>query len=141
MRISDWSSDVCSSDLAQIIDGRDRRDRLGQRRHFRRRRQARAEHGILEVADFLPANDGDAAPDDEYIVFGQLHQLLREHQRAALFGNRLASIGEQSMYRQGPAFRILTKIAEARSEEHTSELQSLMRKSYAVFFLKQKNRN
>src|SRR3546814_17718267 len=60
MRISDWSSDVCSSDL-----------------------------------------------------FGQLHQLLREHQRAALFGDRLASIGEQSMYRQGPAFRILTKIAEA----------------------------
>src|SRR3546814_791502 len=94
MRISDWSSDVCSSDL-------------------RRRRQARAEHGILEVADFLPANDGDAAPDDEYIVFGQMHQLLREHQRAALFGDRLASIGEQSMYRQGPAFRILTKIAEA----------------------------
>src|SRR3546814_16050025 len=94
MRISDWSSDVCSSDL-------------------RRRRQARAEHGILEVADSLPANDGDDAPDDEYIVFGQLHQLLREHQRAALFGDRLASIVENSMYRQGPALRILIKIAEA----------------------------
>src|SRR3546814_17768026 len=99
MRISDWSSDVCSSDLfiAQIIDGRDRGDRLGQRRHFRRRRQARAEHGILEVANFLPANDGDTAPDDENIVFGQLPQLLREHQCAPLFGDCLASIGEQSL--------------------------------------------
>src|SRR3546814_11309152 len=71
MRMSDWSSDVCSSDL------------------------------------------GDTAPDDENIVFGQLHQLLREHQCAPLFGDCLASIGEQSMYRQGPAFRILTEITEA----------------------------
>src|SRR3546814_5860336 len=87
--------------IAQIIDVRDRGDRLRQRRHFRRRRQARAEHGILEVANFLPANDGDTAPDDENIVFGQLHQLLR-------------------------------------SEEHTSDLKSLMRTSYAVFCLKKK---
>src|SRR3546814_8954096 len=33
-----------------------------------------------------------------------------------------------------------TKFAEARSEEHTSELQSLMRISYAVFCLKKKNK-
>src|SRR3546814_1836020 len=32
-------------------------------------------------------------------------------------------------------------LIEARSEEHTSELQSLMRISYAVFCLKKKNRN
>src|SRR3546814_8877210 len=33
------------------------------------------------------------------------------------------------------------KTMEARSEEHTSELQSLMRISYAVFCLKKKNKN
>src|SRR3546814_5913235 len=35
---------------------------------------------------------------------------------------------------------LLEKVAELRSEEHTSELQSLMRLSYAVFCLKKKNR-
>src|SRR3546814_2589145 len=42
-----------------------------------------------------------------------------------------------------PAFRLksspLTSLILARSEEHTSELQSLMRISYAVFCLKKKN--
>src|SRR3546814_1622507 len=35
--------------------------------------------------------------------------------------------------------RLFTEGASARSEEHTSELQSLMRSSYAVFCLKKKN--
>src|SRR3546814_1025393 len=37
--------------------------------------------------------------------------------------------------------RWLEKLADARSEEHTSELQSLMRISYAVFCLNKKNTN
>src|SRR3546814_7079701 len=37
--------------------------------------------------------------------------------------------------------RVLETLARARSEEHTSELQSLMRSSYAVFCLKQKKTN
>src|SRR3546814_3010001 len=37
--------------------------------------------------------------------------------------------------------RLLARVAERRSEEHTSELQSLMRNSYAVFCLKKKNKN
>src|SRR3546814_1032741 len=39
------------------------------------------------------------------------------------------------------AFRIFALLLPARSEEHTSELQSLMRISYAVFCLKKKNKN
>src|SRR3546814_6598168 len=39
-----------------------------------------------------------------------------------------------------PAKYLFTSHAECRSEEHTSELQSLMRNSYAVFCLKKKNK-
>src|SRR3546814_5584251 len=39
------------------------------------------------------------------------------------------------------AKRILDQVAVTRSEEHTSELQSLMRNSYAVFCLKKKTNN
>src|SRR3546814_1018690 len=40
-----------------------------------------------------------------------------------------------------PAPMFVSEAEEARSEEHTSELQSLMRNSYAVFCLKKKNKN
>src|SRR3546814_8381484 len=44
------------------------------------------------------------------------------------------------IYNRGATdFTAMTDIAKARSEEHTSELQSLMRRSYAVFCLKHKN--
>src|SRR3546814_2736252 len=41
----------------------------------------------------------------------------------------------------GAAFEVVQGAAHQRSEEHTSELQSLMRISYAVFCLKKKNNN
>src|SRR3546814_9021550 len=41
----------------------------------------------------------------------------------------------------GPAVNLLQAYIAMRSEEHTSELQSLMRISYAVFCLKQKKNN
>src|SRR3546814_2701367 len=43
-----------------------------------------------------------------------------------------------AMYRQGASRHRTTQLDFARSEEHTSELQSLMRISYAVFCLKKK---
>src|SRR3546814_2259043 len=88
MRISDWSSDVCSSDLAND-DRRVSRQRGGQRRRSgdgRARRVARA--------------------------LSRIETHLAEIPRRLVVG---------------------------RSEEHTSELQSLMRISYAVFCLKKKN--
>src|SRR3546814_2297264 len=78
MRISDWSSDVCSSDLVSWLRCR----RAGHHRD-------RAMQRVLE------RHDDDGAP--------------------------------------------LPELRELRSEEHTSELQSLMRISYAVFCLKKKN--
>src|SRR3546814_1010450 len=113
MRISDWSSDVCSSDLTGADAGRDRR-------HHRRG------PGNGEVAPAL--RDGQAAraawrcrmntgtrhPDDR--------GALTPEERA--LADRLARPGPQG---------------EPRSEEHTSELQSQMRPSYAVFCLKKKN--
>src|SRR3546814_1411602 len=80
MRISDWSSDVCSSDL------------LGP-----------AAHAHTRTAKIKIRIDADGQTRS-------LSQLFRQSKRTIRF----------------------------RSEEHTSELQSLMRISYAVFCLKKK---
>src|SRR3546814_1787694 len=85
MRISDWSSDVCSSDLQP-------RERLGE--------------GALIL---LEALEGLGVGKD----VGRDLRLRRPRPR----------------------------LDHLRSEEHTSELQSLMRISYAVFCLKKKKKN
>src|SRR3546814_10880273 len=108
MRISDWSSDVCSSDLAgaeiPAIVG------VGADRIFRGERQAvaldRADCERIGIAAELRIVDRDADRSDE---------ARGRSQRRRDFG-----------------------AVALRSEEHTSELQSLMRISYAVFCLKKK---
>src|SRR3546814_2636522 len=111
MRISDWSSDVCSSDLSDgRLDG------------------AAEEH----AAELLAALHGIAGPafcHERDTLIGPLPQpnpwtpswrdFFREH--------RLLHMGHLAL-------------DSGRSEEHTSELQSLMRISYAVFCLKKKNK-
>src|SRR3546814_4528254 len=108
MRISDWSSDVCSSDLV-----RDRPVRLGQ------------EHA---AALLQPA--GGAGPG---LGEGRRRRVARpgnRHQRHA------------AADRHGVPILQPVSAHDRRSEEHTSELQSLMRISYAVFCLKKtKNYN
>src|SRR3546814_1287606 len=106
MRISDWSSDVCSSDLRE-----DLRDVAGWPVGYQPARelvrpQARREQEAL--ADWNAQFEQEPA-----LLFG-LHALGHQPQPEAA----------------GDA---------GRSEEHTSELQSLMRISYAVFCLKKKN--
>src|SRR3546814_7773308 len=97
MRISDWSSDVCSSDLAN----------LGL---------ANA-HGL---SNYL-------AGDNEW------ENLLQR--------SPIANIDFMSAGPQPPsAAELLSSDRLQRSEEHTSELQSLMRISYAVFCLKKKKK-
>src|SRR3546814_5560336 len=96
MRISDWSSDVCSSDLCFI----------GARSEV-------VEGVIVETGAVLSMG-----------VF------LSKSTRIV---NR--ETGEISMGRV-PAYSV---VVPGRSEEHTSELQSLMRISYAVFCLKKIN--
>src|SRR3546814_7974429 len=92
MRISDWGSDVCSSDLP-----------LAEQR----------------LGDCLVARRGGLVrPDALDLGFEQRDAFV------------------EFVHRQR-----IEWLADQRSEEHTSELQSLMRISYAVFCLKKKKRN
>src|SRR3546814_5023556 len=96
MRISDWSSDVCSSDL---------------RKQFRLPKRALRPAGDDRLASLDLVEDGQV---------GQRCDPRRDRHRHAL------------------RLRDLLTRERHRSEEHTSELQSLMRISYAVFCLKKK---
>src|SRR3546814_8866845 len=114
MRISDWSSDVCSSDLAQggfevfviVI--------------------AAAEHPLADVAEAavqqapVVEHQRHAGPQRNGEPVGALHDARMQILVGAIEGAH--------------AFRL-------RSEEHTSELQSLMRISYAVFCLTNNNQH
>src|SRR3546814_3338254 len=115
MRISDWSSDVCASDLdcAETENDRAAGNRRENDRLFGVDRPVR-QSGNLRLALALPLN-----------IFGIGHRLRRE---GPVF-DRLALRDDVV------AMRRVVMIVR-RSEEHTSELQSLMRISYAVFCLK-----
>src|SRR3546814_7285180 len=134
MRISDWSSDVCSSDLGSDA-GEGHRALPTVHAHVGDRRQ------ILPGGVGNPCADIDLArvgvePGDQGIEVtrrGDTDGVADSGRGYALFG-RPARIG--------PDHQLGTLEAcgrGARSEEHTSELQSLMRISYAVFCLKKKN--
>src|SRR3546814_3147163 len=115
MRISDWSSDVCSSDLHFPIARHRGRDD-GQAAH------RRLDHG-----------DGKTLPQRA------VHEQVRlPHQRVDAAACAQQFDGFASGLHLKPAeFRSPARYADAggaRSEEHTSELQSLMRISYAVCF-------
>src|SRR3546814_7895331 len=126
MRISDWSSDVCSSDLTgRRLQPGEARLECWQRMiqyGFRRpvARDAPDRPWLIEHEQFAPSHH-EYLPAD--LVRRRRHQCHRE------VGDLVG------------AHEILDALdANARrSEEHTSELQSLMRISYAVFCLKKKN--
>src|SRR3546814_7587917 len=104
MRISDWSSDVCSSDLIEHLLAK-------VQRPVEARRVVIGELGIgNRFADAI-----DHAGD--------------------LFDVRLFGLDPDQV---GAVLKAGDAVKNARSEEHTSELQSLMRISYAVFCLKKK---
>src|SRR3546814_4720113 len=133
MRISDWSSDVCSSDLRRLLRGAEGRE-MHQARGARLLRQARDQVGalVLHRVEALPAAFMENADEiDHGIRFADCgaHQRLVAHVGA---DRRDRADVAHRFQEQGPR-----RIAD-RSEEHTSELQSLMRISYAVFCLKKK---
>src|SRR3546814_4948595 len=114
MRISDWSSDVCSSDLAR----RAQVDPIHVHRKERKDRRGHRACGICagtRQAATLVSVPGEHTVD------------CPPRSQTSLKANRVES-------RRGSA----TLHTDLRSEEHTSELQSLMSISYSVFCLKKK---
>src|SRR3546814_2392568 len=107
MRISDWSSDVCSSDLL-VLD----------RNHAHVVRRARIPVGIEPV--FGNEEQRDAARPRGRIGGA------REHEVDDVVGHVVIAERDED----------LDAMDRPSTEEHTSELQSLMRISYAVFCLK-----
>src|SRR3546814_1492023 len=114
MRISDWSSDVCSSDLGEgLLD-------------------AEGEDGLLDLA-----LDRDLVGQQEV-----LGHLLGDGGGAdgAAVGAEVGDVGDhRTRHRNGVDARMVVEVLVlgreegVRSEEHTYELQSLMRSSYAAF--------
>src|SRR3546814_7255104 len=102
MRISDWSSDVCSSDLPRAVGG--------QRLLPRDAGRAGERHGA-----------GVGERDARRRLFDPIEPDVAID--AAVFVPILLDLD-----------------VKVESEEHTSELQSLMRISYAVFCLKKKKK-
>src|SRR3546814_1744392 len=114
MRISDWSSDVCSSDLDLLI-GMQARHPFGQpldgvAPNFRERCNVIGKFMRGCRKERSPAG----RPDNNA---GHAEWSLHPHAHRTAVGTEKHSVGT----------------ALPRSEEHTSELQSLMRISYAVF--------
>src|SRR3546814_8268209 len=121
MRISDWSSDVCSSDLVNGV--------------VRTLTQTRAELTRMgHDVDLLTPLEFRTLPCPTYPEI-----------RLSLFAGRKVTARLDAA--RPDALHIATEgplgiAARAyRSEEHTSELQSLMRISYAVLCLKQKQKH
>src|SRR3546814_5453199 len=116
MRISDWSSDVCSSDLrASCASGTTPANLIPE--HKTNSWESRHEH------------HRQARPH---------HRRVKRHRPRAGAGT-VGEGGESGDQRTPPGSRRRSRAI--RSEEHTSELQSLMRISYAVFCLKKKKNN
>src|SRR3546814_3695649 len=129
MRISDWSSDVCSSDLV----GTD----------------IAVESDALDPEFLAEVGNGRVALGHSSL--SEPHLGLGEGELAATLASPRAGSGQAS--HGALADHIPLKLRQCgknaehhparwrRSEEHTSELQSLMRISYAVFCLQKKNTN
>src|SRR3546814_9298585 len=138
MRISDWSSDVCSSDLVETGEIIAENDVGVFHRRHRHRRAARPAEGVgvgphthharRADVDMLAEVEADIAADQVRpaldVVGAELVEIIAGAPEEADFGAFVPHA-------------VLAALAE-RSEEHTSELQSLMRISYAVFCLTKK---
>src|SRR3546814_8799328 len=151
MRISDWSSDVCSSDLPGHI----RRLALVRRQtqlRVAREMFDRAEilaRGELHVARGHIVLEVDPSRPRARIAVGEMQRRSdrrRERRLNIVALPRRAAAGERDIEIEDTSsraniHRLLRRLARQesferrRSEEHTSELQSLMRTSYAVFCL------
>src|SRR3546814_6056246 len=117
MRISAWSSDVCSSDLTVARDARDLLSSL-----------ANVSVRIRDVLELLREEEATSKYVKRFFcdyiskLYIKDYRDLRTDNHPLRHRNEIVSLA----------------LVLQRSEEHTSELQSLMRISYAVFCLKKK---
>src|SRR3546814_4424037 len=136
MRMSDWSSDVCSSDRRLLVRAREAEcaQRVEEAKPLRRRRDLR------QVAADMPFFKG---------LRGGLGGRARRfgaaaHRRRLVREDLLRLVDLRAFERFQPRDLVERQVGEqpqeppdgaVRSEEHTSELQSLLRTPYAVFCL------
>src|SRR3546814_7525031 len=113
MRISDWSSDVCSSDLS-AAQSTASVSALSKAVAEQRERVIEARNNRGEIA----------------LLQGDVDNLKRTYEQIV---SRRAQLGIMGEGIQTNVAILSAATAPDRSEEHTSELQSLMRISYAVF--------
>src|SRR3546814_1106763 len=115
MRISDWSSDVCSSDLISCQRNQSAASKVYTKLFL----------GLLCISTLPKSRRCTVKPSQGFLMTGIP---LRTD-------SSFWSSAADTIRKTGQRWRIW------RSEEHTSELQSLMRISYAVFCLKKKKNN
>src|SRR3546814_5147998 len=140
MRISDWSSDVCSSDLSSkaargsVLSRRDDYGRRLSGRTFPEIGKSLHPHNFGAILSDIDAA-GDARPFElawRLVSLGLPLSPARQGRRAKRGRNN-----PQALVRQAQGH---WRNEDRKSEEHTSELQSLMRSTYAVFCLKKKKK-
>src|SRR3546814_6626988 len=144
MRISCWSSDVCSSHLRTIHLGRPAQAHFNPNFALVDGRFQALSRGVLEEI-----NGGGLV----VVVVVALHFQLGEHPHGifvgpvreldhvlaiSAYGVGLPWFNDNGAVNTGGFLHTRMRVIPVRSEEHTSELQSLMRTSYAVFCLKKK---
>src|SRR3546814_10393001 len=147
MRISDWSSDVCSSDLErrQAVGGALPAPRGAPVDRFADLPAAGGLHGAIAAVELqagrfpIQAEEADQAPgfgfrrlDQGFVP--QLVDRQRQHGLPVAHEAGLQRDGVRDGVEVGREPRV------ERSEEHTTELKSLMSKSYPALCLKQKTR-
>src|SRR3546814_9128766 len=116
MRISDWSSDVCSSDLIRPVGAEQGWQRPGNPHRFAA--------SLYRPLRQLTRQRGQGLAFCGETRFAN----MKRHHGIAVAGDHVGAAGNVGRM-------------HGRSEEHTSELQSLMRISYAVFCLKKKKKH
>src|SRR3546814_8697162 len=123
MRISDWSSDVCSSDLDALGHGVAAQDAAAVDVHQDGVDRRVAQQQLEAVGDLRA---------------GRLRAHVHEVGRLAALLLQQVDGGQREAGAVHHDADVAVEMDVVRSEEHTSELQSLMRISYAVFCLKKK---
>src|SRR3546814_936503 len=120
MRISDWSSDVCSSDLTAFWEVANYREA----------------YGLFACTGILFNHESPLRPE-RFVT----RKIVSAACRIASGSNERLTLGKLSIIRDWGWAPAYVEAMWKRSEEHTSELQSLMRRSSAVLCLKKKKNN